>query len=195
MFNSTSKEFITKLVVSSGFIKTTFTLSTIFQSKSCIMKLNICSRKRSWLHTSFSLQICIWIFVGWATSWSQYCVCVNKCRCKANLKKIVCFLSPASQKKKKKSPGRPVKLFSFFKLNITFYFKYYLHHLNWNNTQIYSSTKPLHNVPSSVFWFVNYCFLPFLRRTSVQKWKKTGSVIGGWRGLRFSYVTAVVETH
>ena len=27
-------------------------------------------------------------------------------------------------------------------------------------------------VVSSVFWFVNYCFLPFLRRTIVQKWKK-----------------------
>ena len=67
--------------------------------------------------------------------------------------------------------------FTLFKLNITFYFKCYLHHncsvnLNWNNTQLYSSAKPLHNVPSSVFWFVNFCFLPFLRRTSVQKWKK-----------------------
>ena len=67
--------------------------------------------------------------------------------------------------------------FTLFKLNITFYFKCYLHHncsvnLNWNNTQLYSSAKPLHNVPSSVFWFVNFCFLSFLRRTSVQKWKK-----------------------
>ena len=66
---------------------------------------------------------------------------------------------------------------TLFKLNITFYFKYYLHHncsiyLNWNNTQLYRSAKPLHNVPSSVFWFVNFCFLLFLRRTSVQKWKK-----------------------
>ena len=25
---------------------------------------------------------------------------------------------------------------------------------------------------SSVFWFVDFCFLPFLRRTRVQKWKK-----------------------
>ena len=61
--------------------------------------------------------------------------------------------------------------------NITFYFECYLHHdcsvnLNWNNTQLYSSAKPLRNVPNSVFWFVNFCFLPFLRRTSVQKWKK-----------------------
>ena len=67
--------------------------------------------------------------------------------------------------------------FTLFKLNITFYFKCYLRHncnvnLNWNNTQLYSSAKPLHNVPSSVFWFVNFCFLPFLRRTSFQKWKK-----------------------
>ena len=65
--------------------------------------------------------------------------------------------------------------FTLFKLNVAFYFKCYLHHncsinLNWNNTQLYS--KPLHNVPSSVFWFVNFCFLPFLRRTSIQKWKK-----------------------
>ena len=66
--------------------------------------------------------------------------------------------------------------FTLFKLNIT-YFKCYLHHncsvnLNWNNTQLYSSAKPLRNVPSSVFRFVNFCFLPFLRRTSSQKWKK-----------------------
>ena len=58
-----------------------------------------------------------------------------------------------------------------------FYFKCYFHHncsinLNWNNTQFYSSAKPLCNVPSSVFWFVNFCFLPFLHRTSIQKWKK-----------------------
>ena len=78
----------------------------------------------------------------------------------------------------KKSPGRPVKLFfTLFKLNITFYFKCYLHYncsvnLNWNNTQLYSSAKPLCNIPSSVFWFVNFCFLPFLQRTSIQKWKK-----------------------
>ena len=67
--------------------------------------------------------------------------------------------------------------FDLFSLNITFYFKCYLHHncsvnLNWNNTQLYSSAKPLHNVPSSVFWFVNFCFLLFLQRTSIQKWKK-----------------------
>ena len=80
---------------------------------------------------------------------------------------------------KKKSIKRPVKrFFTLFKLNITFYFKCYLHHdcsvnLNWNNTQLYSSAKLLRNVPSSVFWFVNFCFLPFLHRTSVQKWKKT----------------------
>ena len=64
-----------------------------------------------------------------------------------------------------------------FKLNITFYFKCYLHHncsinLNWNNMQLYSSVKPLHNVPSSLFWFINFCFLPFLCRISIQKWKK-----------------------
>ena len=68
--------------------------------------------------------------------------------------------------------------FTLFKLNITFYIKCYLRHncnvnFNWNNRQLYSSAKPLCcNVPSSVFWFVNFCFLPFLRRTSFQKWKK-----------------------
>ena len=82
------------------------------------------------------------------------------------------------QHRKKKSPGRPLKLFfNLFKVNITFYFKCYLPdncsvNLNLNNTQLYSSAKPLRNVPSSVFWFVNFCFLPFLRKTSVQKWKK-----------------------
>ena len=78
--------------------------------------------------------------------------------------KIVHFLSPTS-------------IFILFKLNITFYSKCYLHHncsinLNWNNTQLYSSAKPLCNVPSSVFWLINFCFLPFLHRTSIQKWKK-----------------------
>ena len=58
-----------------------------------------------------------------------------------------------------------------------FFFRCYLHHncsinLNWNNKQLYSSPKPLRNVPSSVFWFVKFCFLPFLRRTSIQKWKE-----------------------
>ena len=66
------------------------------------------------------------------------------------------------------------------KLNITFYFKWYLHHncsinLNSYNTQLYSSAKSLHNVPSSVFGFVNFCFIPFLHRTSIQKWKKKWS--------------------
>ena len=60
-----------------------------------------------------------------------------------------------------------------FKLNITFHFECYLHHncsisINWNNTQLCSSAKPLHNVPSSVLWFANFCFLPFLSRTSIQ---------------------------
>ena len=87
--------------------------------------------------------------------------------------KNVHFLSPASQ-----SPGQLVKsFFTLFKINITFHFKCYLHHncsinLNWNNTQLYSSAKPLHDVPSCVFGFVNFCFLPFLHRTSIQKWKK-----------------------
>ena len=82
---------------------------------------------------------------------------------------------------KKKSPGQLVKLLiTLFKLNITFYFKCYLHHnysinLNWNNTQLYSFSKPLPSVPSSVFSFVNFCFLPFLCKTSIQKWKKIWS--------------------
>ena len=44
--------------------------------------------------------------------------------------------------------------------------------LNWNNIQLYSSVKKLYNVPSSVFWFIHFCLLPFLHRTSIQKWKK-----------------------
>ena len=60
-----------------------------------------------------------------------------------------------------------------FKLNITFHFECYLHHncsvsINWNNTQLCSSAKPLHHVPSSVLWFANFCFFPFLSRTSIQ---------------------------
>ena len=79
--------------------------------------------------------------------------------------------------KKKLTQAAGKSFFTLFKLNITFYFKCYLHHncsvnLNWNNTQLYSSAKLLCNVPSSVIWFVNFCFLPFLHRTSVQKWKK-----------------------
>ena len=102
--------------------------------------------------------------------------CYFKLISKANLKKL--FVSYHLYCKKKKSLRWLVKLFfTLFKLNITFYFKCYLHHncsvnLNWNNTQLYSSAKPLRNVPSSVFWFVNFCFLPFLCRTSIQKWKK-----------------------
>ena len=93
----------------------------------------------------------------------------------ANLKKLFVSYHPH---RKKRSPGRLVKLFfTLFKLNITFYFKCYLHHncsanLNCINTQLYSSAKLLHNVPSSVIWFVNFYFLPFLRRTNIQKWKK-----------------------
>ena len=80
--------------------------------------------------------------------------------------------------RRKKLPWWPVKpFFTLFTLNITFYFICYLHHncslnLNWNNAQLHSSAKPLRYVPSSLFWFVNFCFPPFLRRTSVQKWKK-----------------------
>ena len=85
-------------------------------------------------------------------------------------------------RQKKRSPGRPVK--PFLNLIQTKYYyllqilQYYSHHncsvnVNWNYTQLYSSAKPLRNVPSSVFWFVNFCFLPFLCRTCVQKWKKT----------------------
>ena len=85
---------------------------------------------------------------------------------------------PHHKKKKKVTwvAGRTF-FFTLFKLNINFYFKCYSHHncninLKWNNTQLYSSTKPLGNVLSPVFWFVNFCFFPFLRRTSIQKWKK-----------------------
>ena len=105
----------------------------------------------------------------------------------ATLFNSVCFLSPASQKRK--SPERPVKLFfTLFKLNTTFYFRCYLHHnysvnLNWNNTQLCSFAKPLRNVPSSVFWFANFCFLPFLSRTRLQEWKR----------IWFCYVHKLIE--
>ena len=94
--------------------------------------------------------------------------------------KIVHFLSPASQKQNSLSWSIKHFFFTLFKLNIIyflFYFKCYLRfncsvNLNWNNTQFYSSAKPLCNVSNSVFLFVSSSFLPFLRRTSVQKWKK-----------------------
>ena len=94
----------------------------------------------------------------------------------ANLQK--CFISYHLHCKKKNAPGELVKLFfALLKRSITFYFKCYLHincsvNLNWNNTQLYSSAKPLHNVPSSVFLFANFYFLPCLCRTSIQVWKK-----------------------
>ena len=93
--------------------------------------------------------------------------------------------------------------FTLFKLNIIFYFKCYLHHncsknFNWNNTQLHSSAKPLHSVPNSVFWFVNFCFLPFLCRTSTQKWKKNWfCYVDKWIGkkeMSQRYQSACVET-
>ena len=92
-----------------------------------------------------------------------------------NKTRTVRFLSPAWQKEVTQTASKT--FFTLFKLNSTFYLKCYLHHncsinLNWNNTQLCSSAKPLHNARSSVFCLVNFCFLLFLRRTSVQKWKK-----------------------
>ena len=107
---------------------------------------------------------------------------------------IVCFLSRASPKKVTWVAGK-----AFFYLIQTkdyflfhYYFtKCYLHHncnvnLNWNNAQLlYSSAKPLCNVPSSVFWFVNFYFLPFLCRTSIHKWKKNWSCyVHKWIGKK-----------
>ena len=107
---------------------------------------------------------------------------------KANPKKLFVSYHPH---RKKKSPRPPLILFfTWFKLNMTFYFKCYLHHncsvnLNWNNTQLCNSAKPLRNDPSSVLWFVNFCFLPFLRRASVQKWKKNSFCYGhNWIGKK-----------
>ena len=78
--------------------------------------------------------------------------------------------------KKRHSSSQQNFFFTLFKLYITFYFKCYLHNctvdLNRNNAQLYSSAKPLRNVPSSVFWIENFCFLSFLHRTSIQKCKK-----------------------
>ena len=85
------------------------------------------------------------------------------------------------KKKVTLTASKPV-FFTLLKLNITFYFKCYSHHncsvnLNWNNTQLYSSAKPLHNVPSSVFWFVNFCFLPFCAELAFRNGRKTGCVM------------------
>ena len=97
-------------------------------------------------------------------------------------------LFPITHIAKKESAWQLAKLFTLFKVNVTFYFKCYLHHncsvnLHWNNTQLYSSAKPLRKVPSSVFWFVNFCFLSFLCRPSIQKWKKKWFCYGHkWKG-------------
>ena len=86
---------------------------------------------------------------------------------------------------------------------MTFYFKCYSHHnssvnLNWNNAQFYSSAKPLHSVPSFVLWFVSFCFLQFLRRTSVQKWTKNWlCYVHKWivrKKCQQRYQSACVET-
>ena len=81
-----------------------------------------------------------------------YC---KKHQSKANLKKL--FISYHSHHQKISClPGQSIKLFfTLFKLNITFYFRCYLHHnccvsLNRINTQLHSSAKPLHNVPSCI---------------------------------------------
>ena len=92
-----------------------------------------------------------------------------------------CFVSPTLQKKK--SPGWLVKLFfTLFKLKIDFYAKCYLHHncsvnLNWNNAQLYCSAKLLCNVPSCVFWFVNFVFFHFCAELAIRNGRKTGSVM------------------
>ena len=117
----------------------------------------------------------IWVFVCFYFSGIWYLANVY-CNNWANLKKLFVSYHPHHKKKVTRATGKTF-FFTWFKLNITFSFKCYLHHncninLNWNNTQLYSSAKPLYNVSSSVFWFVNFCFLPFLCRTSVQKWKK-----------------------
>ena len=95
--------------------------------------------------------------------------------CQGNLKKLFVSYHPL---RKKKLPGRQVKLF-FHLIQTKYYFWFQMlpYHscsvnFNWNNTQFCSSVKPLRNVLSSVFWFANFCFLSFLHRTSVQKWKK-----------------------
>ena len=88
------------------------------------------------------------------------------------------FVSYHLHRKKKKVAQAAGETF-FYLIQPKYYFLFQMlpYHncsvnLNWNNAQLYSSAKPLHNVPSSVFRFVNFCFLSFLRRTSVQKWKK-----------------------
>ena len=89
----------------------------------------------------------------------------------ATLKKCLFPITLIAKKKRKVTRAA-----SKIKLNITFCFRCYLHHncivnLNWNNMQLYSSAKPSH-IPSSAFRFVDFCFLPFLHRTSIQRWKE-----------------------
>ena len=122
-------------------------------------KKGICLQRKSWNNFYFSAESTFQESV----SKQNFYACAGAKKKVMLLQHSTCILSS-------------VKLPSF-KLNITLYFKCYLHHncninLNWNNTQLYSSVKPLRNVSSSAFWFINFCFLPFLRRTSLQKWKK-----------------------
>ena len=70
---------------------------------------------------------------------------------KTNLKKL--FVSPTLQKKKVNRAAGKTSFFTLFKENITFYFKCYLLYncsvnLSWNNTQLYSSGKPLLMFPA-----------------------------------------------
>ena len=114
--------------------------------------------------------------------------CLNK-DLRPTLKDCLFPTTPIAKKEVTWGVDKTFFFFTLFKLNITFYFKCCLYHncslnLKWNNTQLYTS-KPLHNVPSSVFWFVNFCFLPFLARTSVQKWKKNWfRYVHKWKGKK-----------
>ena len=69
-----------------------------------------------------------------------------------------------------------------FKLNITFYFKCYLHHscsinLTWNNTQLYSSAKPFRNVSALYFDLKVFVFFHFFAELAFRIGRKTGSVV------------------
>ena len=96
----------------------------------------------------------------------------------ANLKKLFVSYHPIA---KKKSPRWPVKFF-FYHIQTTFHFKCYLHHncsiiVNWNNTLFYSSAKPLCNVSSYVFWFVNFFSFHFCVDQTFRNGRKTDSVM------------------
>ena len=84
----------------------------------------------------------IWVFVCFYFSGIWYLANVY-CNNWANLKKLFVSYHLHHKKKVTRATGKTF-FFTWFKLNITFSFKCYLHHncninLNWNNAQFYGS--------------------------------------------------------